>query len=352
VPEPRLMVHAGPTPAGVRLTGRAAGSPEAKAASWRQEEVRAARRGRPLAPRSASTITATDAIGRQAVIALHEELALYPKPGLVSRVDSGSHADMDAGTFLRSLFSLRRYFPAIVRLGAAGRPFADLQACGMTAETRMLRATGGVNTHRGAVFLLGLLGASAGALLASGQSLRASSLRAMLLEHWGPALAAHAAVRRDLPGSIAARQHGLRSAAQEAALGFPVLFERVLPALEAGLRRGLSPDQARLDALFAAMAHLDDTNLARRGGRAGLAFARQAARGFLAAGGAGRMGGPQAALALHREFVSRRLSPGGAADMLAAACWLVRIQSPSKGFQPLGGDVAAILREPAAPFPC
>ncbi|MGE4336590.1 MAG: triphosphoribosyl-dephospho-CoA synthase [Pigmentiphaga sp.] len=270
---------------------------------------------------------AADQIGRHAVIALYEELTLYPKPGLVSRVDSGSHADMNAGTFLRSLFSLRRYFPALVRLGASGAPFTDLQAYGIVAEARMLETTGGVNTHRGAVFLLGLLCASAGASLASGEPLRVSTLPTALLHHWGTALAAHAAVRRDLPGSIAARQYGLRSAAQEAALGFPVLFEHVLPALQAGLRCGLSPALARLDALFTAIVHLDDTNLARRGGTAGLAYARDAAHGFLAAGGAGRDGGLAAALELHREFVSKRLSPGGAADMLAAACWLVRLET-------------------------
>ena len=264
-------------------------------------------------------------LGRLAVVALYDELALYPKPGLVSLEDSGSHTDMDGRTFLRSLFSLRRYFPTMVGLGATGAPFPALRACAIEAEARMLRATGGVNTHRGAVFLLGLLCAGAGAVQASGEPLQASRIRTTLLHRWGRALEAHAAVKRDLPGSIAAREHGLRNAAHEAALGFPVLFEQVLPTLETGLRRGLSEDRARLDAFFAAMAHLDDTNLARRGGRDGFDFARQAARGFLAAGGAAGAQGWQAALALHREFVRRRLSPGGAADMLAAACWLTRL---------------------------
>ena len=62
-------------------------------------------------------------IGRAAIRALHTELLLYPKPGLVSAVDNGAHDDMDAGTFLRSIFALRHYFKAIASAGAAGSPF-------------------------------------------------------------------------------------------------------------------------------------------------------------------------------------------------------------------------------------
>jgi len=94
-------------------------------------------------------------IGKQAVRALHAELVLHPKPGLVSPLDSGAHDDMDAGTFLRSLFSLRRYFSAIAAAGAEAMPFPELQRLGIQAEARMLTATQGVNTHRGAIFCLG-----------------------------------------------------------------------------------------------------------------------------------------------------------------------------------------------------
>ena len=101
-------------------------------------------------------------IGRAAVRALYTELALSPKPGLVSPLDSGAHDDMDMTTFMRSLFALRGYFCAIAAAGAAGADFTDLQALGMRAERRMLEATRGINTHRGAIFSLGLLAGAAG----------------------------------------------------------------------------------------------------------------------------------------------------------------------------------------------
>lgn len=102
-------------------------------------------------------------LGRLAIASLHAELALAPKPGLVTPFDSGSHHDMDAGTFLRSLFALRHYFTAVAYHGAAGADFDALRRCGIAAEIAMLRATAGVNTHRGAVFSLGLLVAAAAA---------------------------------------------------------------------------------------------------------------------------------------------------------------------------------------------
>jgi triphosphoribosyl-dephospho-CoA synthase len=278
------------------------------------------------ARRSAAQACATpQAIGRAATLALYDELALSPKPGLVTLVDNGSHADMDAGTFVRSLFALRGYFPRIAALGQAGAGFAALEQCGIAAEARMLAATGGINTHRGAVFQLGLLCAAAGAVAQQGAPLRAAAVRAALVAHWGAALALRAQRAPMLPGGRVARRLGLRGAAHEAAAGFPVLFETALPALMAAQARGLAPPLARLDALFHVIAVLDDSNLALRGGLEGLRHAQAAARGFLAAGGAAQPQALERAAAIGRDFVARRLSPGGAADTLAAACWLQRL---------------------------
>ena len=264
-------------------------------------------------------------IGRAAILALHDELALAPKPGLVSFVDSGSHRDMDARSFMRSLFSLRRAFPCFAELGAQGAPIAALAREGVEAEARMLAATGGINTHRGAIFVLGLLCAAVGSLAPDAGPVTAEAVRHALLGHWGDALAARAQRASNSNGACAARRFGLRGAGLEAAAGFPVVFEAAWPALRDALQRGLSVQQARSDALFTAMARLDDTNVAHRGGLAGLRWVQRAARDYLAAGGSARPDAQAHAQALHRSFVARRLSPGGAADALAAACWLQRI---------------------------
>jgi triphosphoribosyl-dephospho-CoA synthase len=108
-------------------------------------------------------------------------------------------------------------------------------------------------------------------------------------------------------------------------LGFPVLFETALPAMRTAAARGLTRQQMLLDTLFQVMAVMEDSNLAHRGGLDGLHFAQRVASGYLAEGGAARPDGVAAASEIGHEFVSRRLSPGGAADTLSAACLVARI---------------------------
>jgi triphosphoribosyl-dephospho-CoA synthase len=247
-------------------------------------------------------------IARAAVGCLYAELVLYPKPGLVSLVDNGSHTDMTAATFMRSLFTLRHYFRAMVDAGRSDAPFSRLRTLGINAEARMLRATGGVNTHRGAIFSLGLLCAAAGRASAQGLALTPAALRAVLLINWGDALAAHGG--------------GAGGAREEGALGLPSVFEVGLPALQATLAARRSMRHARIDALFALMAHIDDTNVLHRGGAAGAAAVRGGAQAFIAAGGTARTGWMEQAVALHHAFMHDRLSPGGAADLLAASCFV------------------------------
>ena len=102
-----------------------------------------------------------------------------------------------------------------------------------------------------------------------------------------------------------------------------MFFECALPAWARG--SDLSPTQQRLDTLFHVIAALDDCNLAHRGGLEGLRFAQREAAGFIEAGGAAAAGASDRASAIGRAFVGRRLSPGGAADMLAATCWFDRL---------------------------
>lgn len=261
------------------------------------------------------------AIGRLAVRSLYEELTLYPKPGLVSLVDNGSHADMSAATFMRSLFALRRYFIRITRAGIGHAPFPALRSLGIEAEQCMLLATGGVNTHRGAIFCLGLLCAAMGSCHAHGTALSAHAIRGALLARWGEALSRHThAPTADSHGLQAWHRHAAAGARQEAARGLPSVFNIALPALRHTLADGRGMRRARIDALFALMAQISDTNLYHRGGAGGAQAVKLHARAFLAGGGTAHPDWEQRARECHRIFVAGRLSPGGAADLLAAAC--------------------------------
>ncbi len=260
-------------------------------------------------------------IARLAVRSLYAELALYPKPGLVSLVDNGSHEDMTAATFVRSLFALRRYFSSITQAGMADAPFHELKRLGIDAETRMLRATNGINTHRGAIFCLGLLCAAIGRCQADGVVLTPSAIQAALLRHWGRELGAHSGdAATPSHGTAALLRYAASGAREEGARGFPSVFAVGLPALQRTLAAGRCTRRARVDALFALMAHVSDTNVYHRGGPAGALAVRRSARAFVARGGTAAPDWEARAVACHRSFVAARLSPGGAADLLGAVC--------------------------------
>ena len=234
---------------------------------------------------SVAPVGAAAPIGRAAIRALYAELALHPKPGLVSPLDSGSHRDMDMSTFMRSLFALRGYYRDIAAAGwlhHAGKP-------------------------RGGP----ALGDTVAAL-------------------WGGDILAAAPQAPDSNGAQAIRRYGARGARQEAAEGFPTLFTVALPALARTLDLLGCAERAMVQTLFALMATLDDTNLLHRGGAAGLAFVQAEAQRFLDRGGVFRPDWRADALALHEACIGRHLSPGGSADMLAAA-WFVHSQQIAWG---------------------
>jgi triphosphoribosyl-dephospho-CoA synthase len=274
-----------------------------------------ARSNRPTKVKSANAHQ-LKAIADIAVHCLLLELETWPKPGLVSHVDTGSHTDMNADTFRRSVKAIQPYLQAMADAASRGCEMGRLRTIGLEGESAMFAATDGVNTHRGALFGLGLLCAALGAK-AAGRVDPAMPLGDIVTRFW----------RRDIldgpvllhsHGSEVRRRYGTGGARLEAARGFPSIYEIGLPALEEGTRIAAGDaEAARVHACFALVAALKDTNLLHRGGLSGLCFAQRAARRFLERGGVGRLDWRRRALVIHRSFVVRRLTPGGSADLLA-----------------------------------
>ena len=268
-------------------------------------------------------------IARLAVRSLYHELALYPKPGLVSFQDNGAHRDMDAATFVRSLFSLRGYFVAISAAGMRGAGFAELQQLGVAAESHMLRATRGINTHRGAIFTHGILAAAAGRAVARNVAPSDENLRAIVLENWSRDLRAIAVASTATPshGQLMAARHGVTGARGEALQGFPSVFEIALPGLRSALNRGADMQLALLHTFFVLLAETLDTNVLFRGGAEGLRFIHTQAQDFLERGSVFEPGWQQRAESLHRQCSIQNLSPGGCADLLASAWFVHQLQT-------------------------
>lgn len=257
-------------------------------------------------------------IASQAVAALHCEVRTYPKPGLVSHIDNGAHDDMDYLMLYRSARALEPFFARMAVVGANTGSMGQLRNIGIEAEAAMLAVTGGVNTHRGAIFGMGLLCAAAGFR----QMSRRATLGQIVEALWARDII-HGPIPLHSHGSRMARKHGAGGARREAASGFPSVYGKALPALEEG--RSLAPDDAeaaRVHAVMRLIASVEDTNLLYRGGPEGLSFAQREARRFLAAGGVGNPDWHRLAVEIHDAFVARRLSPGGCADLLAMALFV------------------------------
>jgi triphosphoribosyl-dephospho-CoA synthase len=276
-----------------------------------------------VSPLLAAPVPCLPRIGELAADCLKQEAATYPKPGLVSHIDSGSHRDMDFALLVHSAETLVPYFNDLAEAGAAGADMDRLRVIGIEAERAMLAATRGVNTHRGAIFGLGLLCAAAGFRQAYAICL---PLGRIIAERWGEAILS-GPVPLHSHGAQVARCHGAGGARVEAARGLPSVYAVALPALRAGGAATGDEEAARVHACMALIATVADTNLLHRGGVAGLEFARNRARAFMKAGGVRQTGWRERAAAIHRAFVARNLSPGGCADLLAMALFAGRMEA-------------------------
>ncbi len=173
-------------------------------------------------------------IARCAANALTEELATYPKPGLVSFVDRGGHPDMDAECFLASIEAIKPYFGEMAKAGATGCRLLDLQRIGVAAEESMLDATGGKNTHRGAIYCLGLLAAAAGKQMAGGDLL-GLPLGRIVAESWGEEILLPDALLQTSRGLAMCHRYKINGVRGEAKKGFPSIFSAGLPAFQTAL---------------------------------------------------------------------------------------------------------------------
>lgn len=260
-------------------------------------------------------------VGRLAAEALRVEAWLTPKPGLVDAVSVGAHRDMDLDLLLTSADALEPAFIEMAQLGQRpGWSVADLQNLGRRAELVMSAATGGVNTHKGAIFCLGWLSAVAAETSApdiEGICLRVGRIVTQLLQEWRAVVPATGLTH----GEQVFVTTGLTGARGEAASGFASVRTHALPAMRQALQRGWTKDEALLAALLQLMAISDDTNLITRGGIDAL----RSVRAWAAQLGASDPDPSALISALAQAddwFIANWWSPGGSADLLAVTWFL------------------------------
>ncbi|WP_339528052.1 triphosphoribosyl-dephospho-CoA synthase [Pseudomonas mucidolens] len=273
-----------------------------------------------------------DQLADWAVDALIDEADLSPKPALVDRRGNGAHSDLHLGLMHASALSLwpafKQMAEAAIDLGEIALPLREaLGRIGREGEHAMLATTQGVNTHRGAIWAIGLLVAAAAldpeSRSASALTLRAARL-ALLNDRHAPQPLSH--------GAQVAQRYGARGAREEAQLGFPSVLQRGLPQLKHSRTQQHGEQNARLDALLAIMAQLADTCVLYRAGTEGLQTMQQGAQAVLDAGGSASLAGRRRLNELDQQLLALNASPGGAADLLAACLFIDRIESCDGAF--------------------
>lgn len=268
-------------------------------------------------------------IAHLATQALQAELDTTPKPGLVDKDNNGAHRDMDYALMQRSIDTLHPYFVKLALLGCADAlpTHTSIRDIGIEAEKAMLSATNGVNTHKGALFSMGL------AVVAAVHEKNTDSLQTTI-----KALAACFPDTNGTHGSkaklLSKGTTAIKGALDNAREGYEMLFAEWLPFY---IERRKEHDTYTLHkTLLRIMCDLDDTNVIYRTDLATAEEVKQEARALLdsfskahtAEDKEKRIAAELLALKdMDKRYTARNLSPGGAADMLSLTIFIGSIQT-------------------------
>ena len=271
------------------------------------------------------------ALGALARQALMEEAETTPKPGLVDRETSGAHRDMDFSTFQRSAAALEPWFTCMADLGIRldGTPealFLALRPVGQKAEEAMYQATGGVNTHKGLIFTMGIYCGAAGRCLRERGRVTPEALREIQEQMVTRVLTEELRQLRTGPAATHGVQnlqkYGADGVRGEALRGYPAVWNTALPVLRQGRLEGRDWNRVKLQALLSLMASCQDSNVLARQNPAVLEMVQADAASLLRRGGAYGSDATDRLRQLDETYTKKNISPGGCADLLATAIFL------------------------------
>ncbi|MBU7568468.1 triphosphoribosyl-dephospho-CoA synthase CitG [Weissella hellenica] len=259
-----------------------------------------------------------------ALQALLYEVSVTPKPGLVDPASVGAHDDMDVFTFIDSAITLRPYFEAVYQQAInfdkrdLSELFEQIRPLGITAEQEMFAATNNVNTHKGAIFSLGILVAATGVL--ERQKIPYDTTKLMMvvekmLTHLLKNDFADLSAKKELTaGEKQFLQYGKGGIREEAAAGYPTVIKVALPYLR---RNNGTRNQRLLNTLMLIVKSSQDSNLIKRAGNVNvLPWVKEKVDFFFSLGGSQTEGGRLYLEQLDNLFIEKNLSLGGSADLL------------------------------------
>ena len=258
-----------------------------------------------------------DTLSLLAVNSLIDEVKLTPKPALVDSKSNGAHKDLNIDLMLRSANSLKKAFRKMAETSFMKEPSVELlnelSSIGKDGEKAMFSETSGINTHKGAIWSLGLL-------------ISAIAMENSMVEPYKIAETAGKLARlkttllqdEETNGMKVKKIFGVNGARGEAEEDFIHVTKFALPCLQNARSKGLPENEARLDALVSLISELDDTCLLHRGGIKALSAAKESAKRIIMSGGTSTKEGFIELMKMDEKLLLLNASPGGSADLLAA----------------------------------
>jgi triphosphoribosyl-dephospho-CoA synthase len=287
-------------------------------------------------------------IGSACLSGILLEVSAHPKPGLVTPRSMGAHRDMDQQTFMLTSAAIAPCFHRCAAIGLSHRGDAtgvlpQVRAVGRDYDVLLMAASNGVNTQRGALFALGITAAAAGRALRDDITPDAARIFAEAAAITRGLVQRELTDRRGAATTAGEKLHasyGTRGIRGEVEDGFPTVAMHGLPALRAAIAAGHGLNRVLVHTLIQLIAEAEDSTVLWRGGPDALAFMQQQARRIRDLGGALTADGLSSIHAFGAKCIARRISAGGAADLLAVTIAVYLIEngsfpaSATAGFDP------------------
>lgn len=276
------------------------------------------------------------AVAQSAQKALLYEVTCTPKPGLVDAIDSGAHDDMTIYTFIDSSCVLLPFFEEFFQVGydyssaSLVELFKSIRPIGIRAERAMNDATKQVNTHKGAIFSLGVLITAVGNLYAHKSIFSFEDIQQTVKEMLRELMKDFKGVEQKNPDTLTIGEkqylaYGITGIRGEASSGYALVFEKALPYFN--LEATGNMNEKMIHTLLYLLTETTDSNLIKRAGTIEiLTEVRQIASNILALGGVTSEEGLTQYLDMIETFKCRNLSIGGTADLLIVTLFLSFIE--------------------------
>lgn len=272
------------------------------------------------------------------------EVAATPKPGLVDRANSGAHKDMNFFTFIDSSLALESYFYDCARVGIDFKDkdyrnlLRDIRPLGIAGEKRMFQATGGINTHKGLIFSLGIIAAVGGNIFSKGKTSYINAQEICeITKAVGRGLTkeleeAHS--KTDLTyGEKLYIKYGLKGIRGQVESGFSTVIDYSLPVFKDLVdAKKHHINDIMINALLYLIANTEDSNILGRHDMDVLIYAQSRAREAIDLGGYLTEEGKTFVKDMDLDFIEKKVSPGGSADLLAVTLILYFLEKGGEAF--------------------